>query len=362
MIQTEFDAWNNRAPCEAPGHPSLPAERIPMQPQERHSTLSTGAAKSHNFCDDVQPPILLCYTQWPARFGWSEGELAQIATNGFSAKAYAGICDALVKSGYRSSTLLDWIRKTEDQRAEPLQVVLRHDVDRFPSTCLALARIEAEAGLKASYYFRVPYTSSPAVIREVARLGHEIGFHYESLDKGRGDPARAIQSFAADLKTLREHADIATVVMHGNPLSPWNNRDLWEHTELAQHGLVGEGYLSIDFSQLWYFSDTGRSWSEGGPNLKDHLPQGQHEAPGKPLTSSTRSLVDAIQSKSTNLYILTHPERWPSTPLAWGRSWAFDFLANSLKRALRVVRGQGSKRSSTRKLSANSLHTTEGQS
>ncbi len=61
-------------------------------------------------------------------------------------------------------------------------VVLRHDVDKLPANSLKTAKIEHGLGIKGSYYFRiVPENYNEYIIRQIADLGHEIGYHYEDL-------------------------------------------------------------------------------------------------------------------------------------------------------------------------------------
>jgi hypothetical protein len=61
-------------------------------------------------------------------------------------------------------------------------VVMRHDVDRLPNNALVMARLEYELGTVASYYFRaVPQSWNEEIIRGIAGLEHEIGYHYEDL-------------------------------------------------------------------------------------------------------------------------------------------------------------------------------------
>ena len=60
---------------------------------------------------------------------------------------------------------------------------LRHDVDRKPSNALKLAILENYLGIKGSYYFRiVPESFDTKIMTEIAKLGHEIGYHYEDVD------------------------------------------------------------------------------------------------------------------------------------------------------------------------------------
>jgi len=47
-----------------------------------------------------------------------------------------------------------------------------------------MARLENELGIKATYFFRtIPHTFKPEIIKEIAGMGHEIGYHYENLSE-----------------------------------------------------------------------------------------------------------------------------------------------------------------------------------
>jgi len=62
-------------------------------------------------------------------------------------------------------------------------IILRHDVDKLPQNALRFAQIEHEMGIKGTYYFRiVPQSFDEKIIKKIAELGHEIGYHYEDLD------------------------------------------------------------------------------------------------------------------------------------------------------------------------------------
>ena len=63
-------------------------------------------------------------------------------------------------------------------------VILRHDVDRLPQNALRIAKIENEFEIKASYYFRIVKESyDENIMRQIADMGHEIGYHYENLSE-----------------------------------------------------------------------------------------------------------------------------------------------------------------------------------
>ncbi|MHC1776955.1 MAG: hypothetical protein AB9834_16245 [Lentimicrobium sp.] len=65
------------------------------------------------------------------------------------------------------------------------------------------------------------------MIREIAALGHEIGYHYDDLSECKGDYEKAIQRFQKNLAYLRQFGPVTSATMEGAPLSKFDNRDLW---------------------------------------------------------------------------------------------------------------------------------------
>ncbi|MGB3947089.1 MAG: hypothetical protein WBM13_03835, partial [Bacteroidia bacterium] len=94
-------------------------------------------------------------------------------------------------------------------------IVLRHDVDLLPQNSLEFAKIQAKNNIKGSYYFRaVPESWDETIIKEIASLGHEIGYHYECLTTCNGNIDKAIQDFDKNLKALRALVPVKTICMH----------------------------------------------------------------------------------------------------------------------------------------------------
>lgn len=247
-------------------------------------------------------------------------------TRDFTPSAFGRILDALDECRYRIVTVREWARGAADGVA-----VIRHDVDRRPANALALAALEAGRGIHVSYYFRaVPTAFDAGVIREIAAMGHEIGYHYEDLSAadGRADAAR--ESFAANLSRFRSVAEVKTVAMHGAPLSRHYNLDFWRFATLDEFGLEAEAALT-DYSRCTYFTDTGRSWRSGA-NLRD-LPPGA--AFGPLSVRSSHDLCSYIrQVAPPRIAINAHPERWDHALPAWCMQWTIDAGANLVKRAL----------------------------
>jgi hypothetical protein len=96
----------------------------------------------------------------------------------FTITTYRSLLEDFLREGYRFQTFHDFL-------VSPLEkvIILRHDVDLKPENSLATARIERELGISGSYYYRIiPESFRPEIIREIASLGHEVGYHYEDVE------------------------------------------------------------------------------------------------------------------------------------------------------------------------------------
>jgi hypothetical protein len=215
--------------------------------------------------------------------------------------------------------------------------MIRHDVDRKPLNALKMAELEKEMGLRTTYYFRTKAnTFKPAIIRAIADMGHEVGYHYENLSDTNGDIERALKDFEVNLKRLREVVPIQTICMHGCPLKPFDNRDLWR--EKSRHSLLqerfmilGEAYLDIDYSDVAYINDTGRNWTAYDSNLRDKV--------NSKLNISFRSQSELINYLSNSphpkLVFQIHPERWSRSIAEWGFQFCKDSVTNITKQIFR---------------------------
>lgn len=185
----------------------------------------------------------------------------------FTLAAYERLLIAITRSGLTVYTVEEYISQGE----QPKGIILRHDVERKIQPAIRLAKLENSFGICSTYYFRVPKTFDIEAIRFISHLGHEVGYHYEVLDKTSGDYALAIQLFVAELNEFRTKTgiDIKTACSHGG--RPYNhakrvgyrrNYDIFKQCpELYQETvIIGEAYLDVDRSNMAYFSDSGARW------------------------------------------------------------------------------------------------------
>lgn len=256
-------------------------------------------------------------------------------------------------------------------------IILRHDVDRLPFNSLAFARIQAEMGIKGSYYFRVvPGSWDERIIIEIAKLGHEIGYHYEDLSlaaKRQEAGGRrlkeedlvkiAIKSFEDNLEKLRKIVPVKTICMHGSPMSKWDSRLLWKYYDYHDFGIVGEPYFDIDFNEVMYLTDTGRRWDGDSFNIRDKEIGRRQKAEGEELqrprneqhksrdsklldlqTSALRpppfprfhSTFDIIKAAAQGtlpdkIMMTFHPQRWTDKLVPWVKELVWQNTKNVIK-------------------------------
>jgi hypothetical protein len=92
-----------------------------------------------------------------------------------------------------------------------------------------MTKIQHSLGIKGSYYFRLfSKPGNEAIIKQIAALGHEIGYHYDDLTVCNGDHEKALKRFQKNLNYLRQFAPVTTITMEGAPLSKYDNRNLWK--------------------------------------------------------------------------------------------------------------------------------------
>ncbi len=230
----------------------------------------------------------------------------------FTFQAYSAYLEA-IKNTYDRILRFDEYLTTEKKPAS--FALIRHDVDRHPLKALHMARLESEMGLHSTYYFRIkPHVFDPSIVRTIRRLGHEIGYHYETLSDANGDHSTALKQFEYHLSRMRKHSRINTISMHGRPLSSHNNLDLWRCPKVRSklkkmYDISGEIYLDIDYRDIAYLSDTGRNWDQIRSNKRDRV-----KSDIQIRLKNGRELLTALQNKRWNKIVFQiHPERWAQT-------------------------------------------------
>ncbi len=238
-------------------------------------------------------------------------------------------------------------------------IILRHDVDLLPQNSLRFAQIQNELGIKGSYYFRaLPESWNETVIKEIAALGHEVGYHYEDLSlaanslqvrsrknvvgsKNKEETEaqvlkEGIRLFETHLEALRKLVPVKTICMHGSPRSKWDSKDLWKHYNYQDYGIMGEPYFDVDFDEVFYLTDTGRRWDGWKVSIRDKVPQQDRWKEQGLVFRSTQDIIRAAKAgKLPDQIMMTfHPQRWHNSSVPWLKEFVLQNTKNVVKRVL----------------------------
>lgn len=256
----------------------------------------------------------------------------------FTLKIYKSLLTTLKDSGYHFITFEEYIR--EYQSTDIPLIILRHDVDLLPQNSLKTAQMEHSLGIKGSYYFRiVPESFDREIIKQIAQLGHEVGYHYETMDTSRGNVDSAYEEFVKNLETIRKLVPVSTICMHGSPRSKYDNRDIWKKYDYRKLDLIGEPYFDMDFNRFFYLTDTGRRWDGWRVSVRDRMPQQEEWVKKGLVYHSTYDIIKAAQAGTLpkQIMITVHPQRWTDNRLGWLKELVLQRTKNIVKRF--IVRG-----------------------
>jgi hypothetical protein len=249
----------------------------------------------------------------------------------FTIDSYTSFLSNLQVSGYNLLTFKDFFfRKSKSKHA-----VLRHDVDKLPENSLLFALTQNRNEISGTYYFRAnPKSFNKNIIQKIASLGHEIGYHYETMDTCHGNVDRAYDEFCRNLEMFRKIVPIETACMHGSPLSKYDNRLIWEKYDYKKLGILAEPYMDVDFNHVFYITDTGRMWDGDKVSIRD---KPRHRLTTIwPSYHSTFNIINAlIEGTFPNIAMITiHPQRWTNKKFLWFKELVIQNLKNQVKKSM----------------------------
>lgn len=144
-------------------------------------------------------------------------------------------------------------------------LLLRHDVDFSPALALRMAEVEAELGLRSTYFVALHLLYNPhapqhaAAIRRMAALGHAIGLHYDGpLYDPAPTPAARLALLAQHVAVLQDLAatQIGAIARH--------NPSVTGDDPFATGTPYLNAYDPALFADAVYISDSCRAWRHGG--------------------------------------------------------------------------------------------------
>ncbi|MHC1703436.1 MAG: hypothetical protein AB9846_05960 [Tenuifilaceae bacterium] len=312
----------------------------------------------------------------------------------FTISEYTNLLNSLLKKGYQFQTFSDFL-------IAPLErtIILRHDVDRKPENSLQTAKIENELGIKGSYYFRIVQQSfNSNIIKEIISLGHEIGYHYEDVDivsrKGNSEARRqktedrsqtsdarhqmldirqqtledtrkgedqkidslidrSFIHFKEKFEFFKQFYPVRTICMHGSPLSKYDNRLIWTKYNYKELGIIGEPYFDVDFSKVFYLTDTGRRWDGEKVSIRDKVQLtvdskqrtengNEHQKTRNLSFKHTTDILKVVEEGNfpDQVMITVHPQRWSNSYIPWFLELIGQNFKNLIKRYIVEKRKQ----------------------
>ena len=276
----------------------------------------------------------------------------------FTTEKITQLYKALLQQGFSFFTFKEYL----ENKTPSKYIILRHDVEQKYAIALKFAQIQHSLGIKGTYYFRIlPECFKPEVVRKIAELGHEVGYHYDDLAQCKGDYGKAIARFEKNLNTLRSIAPVATICMDGSPLSKYDNKDLWNVTpspslSLPQspppslppspprpyhaYNLLGEPYFDLDFNKVFYLTDTGRRWDGWKVSVRDKVPQQEQWIKQGLVFHTTEDIIKAATKGQLpdKIMFTFHPQRWNDCFLPWMKELFLQRVKNVVKRVLLKMR------------------------
>jgi hypothetical protein len=203
----------------------------------------------------------------------------------FTWAQYAGYLDLARANGYAFATFDEPLPGP----AEPARrVLLRHDIDYDLAAVPPIAGLEADRGIRATYFYQtrcrfydLARPDAAARVRAVLDRGHALGLHFDATEIAGDDAALAgVETAARELED-RFGTRVAAVSFHMPTHRPVRH--------LVPHGGRINTYGPVFFDRVAYVSDSNQQWR--GKDLADVL----------------------ARQRPAVVQVLTHPVWWRPT-------------------------------------------------
>lgn len=174
----------------------------------------------------------------------------------FTFEAYKHLIKALIENGYT-------ITGYDNYEGYEKVAILRHDIDMDIYKALEMARLEAELGVKSTYYvlissdfYNVFSRKNTEYLRTMLSLGHSVGLHFDEKKYEAEDNIVEKIEQEVDILDLYLGGTVTSVSMH-RP----SQRTL-ESNYAIRDGKIINSYGTEFFKNFKYVSDSRRNWRE----------------------------------------------------------------------------------------------------
>lgn len=204
-------------------------------------------------------------------------------------------------------------------------LVLKHDVETNVSNAHTMASIESKYGHRGSYYvqaYLLEKEENVSLLQEMARMGHEISYHYDVMDSCKGNIDSAIDEFEKNRRMFEKNGfSISTVCQHGNPvverIGYHSNRDFFR-SDRVKSIYPDISDIMVNFKQqvktdYLYFSDAGRRFNL----IYDPINNDVVNSDDKNIPFDNLKLLEKGLSDQKGNIISIHPHRWMNSALKY---------------------------------------------
>ncbi len=106
---------------------------------------------------------------------------------------------------------------------------------------------------------------------------------------------------------------------------------MWDKNSFEDFGIIGDAYKSIDFSEILYLSDTGRSWD----NKYKRLDKVNSRVNPNFNIRKSDDIIDVIKKGAAdNIYLLVHFEQWKNNFWDWLSWYAAQIVRRTGKKII----------------------------
>jgi hypothetical protein len=202
----------------------------------------------------------------------------------------------LTLSNYRSlleSTLISYpcLGFEVLEAPPPRFAIIRHDIDMSPTQALALARIESDLGVRATYTilltgdFYSPFEfANRQLLRQISNLGHDLGLHFDATWHGIESEAELTDAIAWETSLLNRLLDLPSE-QRVKMFSFHNTTPFTMSCRASHYAGLRNAYAGYLQENVQYTSDSNGYWIH-------------------------RSWQELLKQQPDRIQILTHPEWW----------------------------------------------------
>lgn len=186
----------------------------------------------------------------------------------FTYNHYREMLKKALKEGFTISSFRDYDKKKHKQKL----ILLRHDIDYTPKRAFEIAKIEQSLNIKSSFFVRVhgehyhPFDREAyPIFKEILKLGHEIGLHYEAKTLSRSFQNTTIALFRKEKEVLEAIFDIK--IVSASEHADLNRQDKYWTNHLFKK--IDKNKLGIKHHtyekefQTFYLADSCGQWNKG---------------------------------------------------------------------------------------------------